>query len=62
MTIEAMDAPAAKHHRKPMVAHVHATELDRTEFHPNEWIYQRERYGFAGNAYSGPVATNYVIC
>ncbi len=44
MTIEA-GRLAAKHHRKPMVAHVHATELDRTEFNPNEWIYQRERFG-----------------
>ncbi len=44
MTIEA-GRRAAAYHRQPLVAHVHATELDRTEFHPNEWIYQRERYG-----------------
>ncbi|MEI8230244.1 MAG: glycosyltransferase family 4 protein [Candidatus Peregrinibacteria bacterium] len=31
---------------RPLVAHIHATELDRTHFHPNEWIYQRERSGF----------------
>ncbi len=44
MTLEA-GVRAAKHHRKPLVAHVHATELDRTEFHPNPWIYQREQAG-----------------
>ncbi|MFH1444313.1 MAG: glycosyltransferase family 4 protein [Candidatus Peregrinibacteria bacterium] len=37
---------SARHHEKPFVAHIHATELDRTHFHPNEWIYQRERWGF----------------
>jgi len=36
---------AARHHRVPLVAHVHATELDRTHFHPNEWIYWQERNG-----------------
>jgi glycosyltransferase involved in cell wall biosynthesis len=30
---------------RPLVAHVHATELDRTHFHPNEWIYGHERWG-----------------
>lgn len=36
---------AARHHGKPLVAHVHATELDRTDFHPNRWIADRERAG-----------------
>ena len=44
MTIEA-GVRAARHHGKPLVAHVHATELDRTEFRPNGWIYDRERSG-----------------
>ncbi len=44
MTVEA-GLRAAAHHGKPLVAHVHATELDRTEFKPNNWIYQRERTG-----------------
>lgn len=44
MTLEA-GAAAAKHHRKPHVAHVHATELDRTEFKPNSWILKREVAG-----------------
>ncbi len=44
MTIEA-GRLAAKHHGKPLVAHVHATELDRTEFKPHPWIYERERIG-----------------
>ena len=38
MTLEA-GARAARHHRQPLVAHIHATELDRTHFSPNEWIY-----------------------
>jgi glycosyltransferase involved in cell wall biosynthesis len=38
-------ARAARYHRIPFVAHVHATELDRTHFRPNEWIYWREREG-----------------
>lgn len=42
MTYEAGLA-ARKHHRTPVVAHVHATELDRTDFHPNMWIADRER-------------------
>lgn len=37
---------AAAYHNKPLVAHIHATELDRTHFSPNEWIYQREKDGF----------------
>ena len=44
MTFEA-GFRAAKHHDKPLVAHIHATELDRTDFHPNEWIASRERNG-----------------
>ncbi len=42
MTYEA-GLRAGKHLRKPVVAHVHATELDRTNFHPNDWIARRER-------------------
>ena len=45
MTYEA-GARAAHHHRKQLVAHIHATELDRTHFSPNEWIYEKERWGF----------------
>jgi len=45
MTYEA-GLRSAHHHNKPLVAHIHATELDRTHFHPNEWIYGRERWGF----------------
>jgi len=45
MTYEA-GLRSARHHGKPLVAHIHATELDRTHFHPNEWIYGRERWGF----------------
>lgn len=45
MTYEA-GIRAATHHRTPLVAHIHATELDRTDFHPNMWIYERERRGF----------------
>lgn len=37
---------AAEHHRVPMVAHIHATELDRTHFSPNPDIYECERKGF----------------
>jgi glycosyltransferase involved in cell wall biosynthesis len=44
MTLEA-GVRAARYHRRPLVAHVHATELDRTEFRPNDWIYVRERQG-----------------
>lgn len=36
---------AARHHRVPLVAHVHATEFDRTDFHPNQWIADKERFG-----------------
>lgn len=45
MTYEA-GIRAARHHGKPIVSHIHATELDRTHFHPNQWIYDRERSGF----------------
>lgn len=45
MTYEAAGR-AARYHAKPLVAHIHATELDRTHFHPNEWIYNRELKGF----------------
>ncbi|HRH94111.1 MAG TPA: glycosyltransferase family 4 protein, partial [Candidatus Peribacteria bacterium] len=44
MTLEA-GVRAARHHGRPLFAHVHATELDRTEFKPNDWIYARERSG-----------------
>ena len=44
MTLEA-GVRAARHHGRPLFAHVHATELDRTEFQPNNWIYDRERSG-----------------
>lgn len=36
---------AARHHHRPMVAHIHATEFDRTNFHPNPWIAERELHG-----------------
>ncbi|MDD5041169.1 MAG: glycosyltransferase family 4 protein [Candidatus Peribacteraceae bacterium] len=45
MTYEA-GVRSARHHGKPLVTHIHATELDRTHFHPNEWIYGRERWAF----------------
>ncbi|MBI3619228.1 glycosyltransferase family 4 protein [Candidatus Peregrinibacteria bacterium] len=44
MTFEA-GIRTSRHKRKPLVAHIHATELDRTDFHPNEWITARERGG-----------------
>ncbi len=44
MTIEA-GVRAATYHDAPLVAHVHATELDRTEFKPNPWIMKREMAG-----------------
>ncbi len=31
---------------KPLIAHVHATEMDRTGGHPNQYIYNIEREGF----------------
>lgn len=36
---------AAAHHHVPLVLHVHATELDRTNFQPDPWIFEREREG-----------------
>lgn len=36
---------AAAYHNVPFVAQVHATELDRTHFQPNEWIYWQEKNG-----------------
>ncbi|TSD00123.1 MAG: 4-alpha-glucanotransferase [Candidatus Peregrinibacteria bacterium Greene1014_49] len=39
-------ARASQYHRVPLVAHIHATELDRTNFKPNEWIYGFEKRGF----------------
>jgi len=45
MTYEA-GVRAANYHQKPLVAHIHATELDRTHFNPNKWIFERERWGF----------------
>lgn len=44
MTLEA-GVRAATYHQKPLIAHVHATELDRTEFNPNPWIFNRELAG-----------------
>lgn len=36
---------AADHHGVPHIAHIHATELDRTNFQPHPWIFDREREG-----------------
>lgn len=44
MTYEAGDF-AARHHEVPLVAHVHATELDRTDFRPDPVIAGIERRG-----------------
>lgn len=44
MTFEAAKR-SAHYHEKPFVAHVHATELDRTEFNPHPWIFERELAG-----------------
>lgn len=44
MTYEA-GIHAAKHHDKPLITHIHATELDRTDFKPDPWISERERQG-----------------
>lgn len=35
---------ASAHHRVPVVMHIHATELDRTDFHPDPWIEGKERW------------------
>src|SRR3989344_4775431 len=45
MTYEA-GSRSARHHRTPLVAHIHATELDRTNFCPDPWIFEREQQGF----------------
>lgn len=37
---------AKKHSKKPMVAHIHATEFDRSGENPNPLIYQIEKLGF----------------
>jgi glycosyltransferase involved in cell wall biosynthesis len=39
-------ARAARYHDRPLITHIHATELDRTHFQPNQWIYEQERMGF----------------
>ncbi len=44
MTFEA-GRRAANYHGKPLITHIHATELDRTNFGPNQWIMERERLG-----------------
>ncbi len=36
---------AAQYHDVPLIAHIHATELDRTDFHPNPWIRDQEVRG-----------------
>ncbi len=36
---------ASQKHRVPLVAHVHATEFDRTDFHPSAWIADHEQRG-----------------
>ncbi len=45
MTYAAGEA-AAKMRQVPMIAHIHATELDRTDGHPDPWIFKREKRGF----------------
>lgn len=45
MTYEA-GIRASKYHRAPLVAHIHATEFDRTHNQPNAWIANQERNGF----------------
>jgi glycosyltransferase involved in cell wall biosynthesis len=45
MTYAAGEA-AAKMRHVPMIAHIHATEYDRTDFNPNPWIAEKEREGF----------------
>lgn len=35
---------ASDYHRVPVVMHIHATELDRTDFHPDPWIEGKERW------------------
>lgn len=38
-------ANAARHHGVPHIAHIHATELDRTDHNPHPWIFDLERNG-----------------
>lgn len=45
MTYEAGNR-AAHYHNVPHIAHIHATELDRTHFNPNDWIFKKEQEGF----------------
>jgi len=45
MTYEA-GIRAKEYHQVPLVVHIHATEFDRTDFKPNQWIYDQERRGF----------------
>ena len=45
MTYEA-GRKAAQYHHVPLVTHIHATELDRTNYSPNDYIYEQERKGF----------------
>ncbi len=44
MTFEAARR-SAEYHNKPFVAHIHATELDRTEYNPHPWIFEKELEG-----------------
>ncbi len=44
MTFEAARR-SAEYHKRPFVAHIHATELDRTEFNPHPWIFEKELEG-----------------
>ncbi len=37
---------AKKVSKKPLVLHIHATEFDRTGGHPNQYVYDIERWGF----------------
>ncbi len=39
-------AAAAKQRSVPLVTHIHATELDRTDGYPDPWIFDLERQGF----------------
>ncbi len=45
MTYEA-GIRAAHYHHVPLIMHIHATEYDRTQGHPNAWIVEQERNGF----------------
>lgn len=39
-------ARAARHHNSPLVVHVHATEMDRTHFRPDTWVFGVEKDAF----------------